>query len=509
MPWAANLVPGSGEGHHPFRNGGNAPHFRPGHRGAARIVRAGGKSVPIRRKFFAGITLAAAVALAAGAAGPDAPSGASEAGTPDQVRALIAADRWREALEAARGYAAAHPDDRDAVAALGEALYRAGRIDEAGGILEDPATAPDPPARLLAALGLVRTAQGRGEAAGALLDRALALAPGDRWVVYHAASAAPSRAESIARLERYLALSDGDDPDRIEGARGTIRTNRALGERRVWIPVARPDRVEAPLKAIADGSGGVAGYVVEAEIAAGRKTWLLLDSGSGGLFMVERALKKASPETLAEETVFAGGGSGRDASRRAILPSFALRGLSFQDALITTTRREIEPTGRYHGVLGLSIFEGYRVTIDLARGRLVLERDAEPIDGAPYFEVAGQMLVEATAGETPGLFLLDTGAARSVVSAALAETIPGARLGPATPVHTYGGAVSGARLASGIALAFQTLPSHVKPKTASDLTQRSRLGGVEVAGFVGLDVLAGHLIVVDTVRRKVRGRVSP
>jgi hypothetical protein len=453
-----------------------------------------------------------AVAILLGAALDGAPADpASDATTAAQIRTLIAADRWREALDEARAATGARPGDLDAAAALGEALYRAGRIEEAGRVLEAPASAEAPPARALTALGLVRAAQGRTDEAGALLDRALALAPDDRWVVYHAAAAAASRAESSARLERYLALSAGDDADRIEGARGTIRTNRALGERPVWVPAAQPERVEIPLRAIGDGSGGVSGYVVEAEVAAGRKAWLLLDSGSGGLFVVERAVRKAAPALLAEETVFAGGGPGRDVAKRAILPSFSLGGLAFKDALITMTPRDLEPTGKYLGVLGLSIFRGYQVTLDLRRNRLVLERQAPALDGEPYWEVAGQMLVETAAGPARGLFLFDTGASRSVVSTAFVEAVPGASLGPASAVRGYGGAVPGARLATGVALAFQGIGPAGKPKTAFDLTPRNRLAGVELSGFLGLDLLAGQVVVIDTARQRlqVRGQDAP
>lgn len=456
-------------------------------------------------RAWAGATCLAALVAAAPGALPETGETATAAA---RVRALVVADKWREALDEAKRAVAAVPGDPDAVTALGEALYRAGHIEDAGRAVEPIVAGGAPPARALAVLGLVRSAQGRADEGAGLMDRALALAPEDRWVVYQAAGAAPSRAETVRRLERYLALSAGDDPDRIEGARGTIRTNKALGERPVWISTARPDRVEVPLRAIGDGAGGITGYVVEASVGEGRKVWVLLDSGSGGLFVVERAVRKAAPEPLAEETIFAGGGSGRDSSKRALLPAFSLGGLAFKDAVITITPREIEPTGKYLGVLGLAIFDGYRITLDLKRGRLVLERDAPPLEGDPYWEVSGQMLVETGAGQARGLFLLDTGASRSVVSTMFAESVPGSRIGPESPVRTYGGKVPDARAATGIALEFRGLPGSAKPKTAFDLTMRSRLAGVEISGFLGLDVLSGHVIVIDTVRRKIRGQVS-
>ena len=43
----------------------------------------------------------------------------------------------------------------------------------------------------------------------------------------------------------------------------------------------------------------------------------------------------------------------------------------------------------------------------------------------------------------------------------------------------------------------------------SDLTQRSRLGGVEISGFLGMDLLDGTTIVVDTRARRVAVVAAP
>jgi hypothetical protein len=422
----------------------------------------------------------------------------------DRVRARIAQDRWIEALEEARAFAVAHPDSAVARGLVGEALYRAGRLDEAASTLAGVETADSPPSRVLMTLGLVRAAEGNDAEAAALLDRALAGAPDDRDVVFHASEVAPTRARAVELLEKYLALSAGDDGDRIEGARGTIRVYRALGERRTWIPESRPDRVEVPLFPLPGAGGRNRGYLVEADLGARRKTRVLLDTGSAGLFLLERIASKGKLEPLAEETVFAGGGEGRHASSRGILPSFAIGDLRFKDALVVTTTRELEPTGRYHGILGLAAFQGYAVVLDLAASRLVLEKPAEAARGTRYFTVGGQMLVAGDAAEAgPALFLFDTGASRSGVATGLVARIPGASLGAPVSVSGYGGAMPGARVARGVRVAlpgFASLPSEL---VAADLTLRSRLGGVEVSGSLGLDVLDGHRIVVDTVGRRI------
>jgi predicted aspartyl protease len=424
--------------------------------------------------------------------------------SPAHVRELIEADRVREAVEEARTLAVSSPGDLDATACLGESLYRAGRIEEAGAALEAIAGSPGAPARATAQLGMVRAAQGRDEEAGALLERALAAAPEDRWVIYRAAGAARSRAEGKRLLGEYVARSAGDDPDRIEGAKGTMRLYDALGEKRIWTVASRPERLEARLAPLVGSAAR--GWIVEARLKGNKKIRLLLDTGSTGLFVVERAVKKAGFTPLADETVFAGGETGRARSSRGLLETLAIGDLVFKDALVTTSRDEFDPQGRIHGVLGIAALAGYLVTLDLDRGRLVLEPAPQEPAGEPYWSVGGQMLVRATADGAPqdGLFLFDTGATRSMLATSYAGTIAGARDSGPSGVRTYGGNVQGATALSSVVLRFAGVPLGTETVNRSDLTQRSRLGGVEIAGFLGLDALDGAVITIDTTHQRVR-----
>lgn len=420
-----------------------------------------------------------------------------------RVRALLALGRWREALEEAlrRAAGAASPD---AQVALGEALMRAGRLGEATSALETAARGPHPPPRALLLLARLRAAEGRDREAAGLFDRALEAAPDDRDVLFWSAGAAPTRAAAIERLEKYLERSAGDDPDRIQGARDNIRIFRALGERPVWVPVERPERAEIPLRPIADGEGGAAGYCLEATLGGERKVRLLLDTGSTGLFLVERMARHGGFEPLGEMTVFAGGGEGREYEKRGLLPSFAIGPLKFADALATATSKEIEPTGRYHGVLGLAPLRGYRIGFDLARSRLLLEPPSEPAQGRPYWVVEGQILVEAaTSDGQRGLFLLDTGAVRSIVSDDLVKASPRRLATKPVTMRIYGSPVRAARAVLGLEIEFAGVGSRGKPLLAADLSRRGRLGGVEVAGFIGLDLLQGNRLVVDTAGHRI------
>ena len=292
-----------------------------------------------------------------------------------RVRSLLALDRWRDAVAEARGFADEMPSSAVVAAALGEALFRAGRFEETDALLSPVVASLREPdgsgvadramAHALVVLGRLRTAEGQDPLAARYLNHALQLAPEDRWVLYWSAGAGADRSEIVSRLERYLELSRGDDADRIEAARGKIEFYGVLGERRVWVVENRPDRVEVPLIPIDNGAGGVIGYAVDVRIGAKKPVRLMLDSGSTGLFVLARIAKKRGFEAMAEETVFGGGGKKRHVSPRGLFPEVDIGGLRFSDALATTTRHEIDPTGRFHGLIGLSLFRGYRIVLEL------------------------------------------------------------------------------------------------------------------------------------------------
>jgi hypothetical protein len=235
-----------------------------------------------------------------------------------------------------------------------------------------------------------------------------------------------------------------------------------------------------------------------------RRVALLLDTGSGGLFVGDRVARRAGAVPLEVETAFGGGGSGRHRTTRALLPELGLGGLVFADALVSSGTGAADPAGRYQGILGPGVLEGYRVSIDLGRRTLTLDRRGEPFStGTPCWVVGGQLLVRARARGAPdGLFLVDTGATTSVLSHAYAATVPGlAWIDPAAP-RGYGGAIGGARRVDGAEVLWLGHGTGRGRLIAADLSDRSRLSGVEIAGYIGLDLLRDRVLVLDIDARR-------
>ncbi len=423
-----------------------------------------------------------------------------------RIEAWIDADRWVEALDAAHGLGDRGREHGVLASAVGAALYRSGALEEAREVLARHAASGALTPRGLTVLGLIRLAEGGGAEATELMRRALASDPADARLVLRSAEATTTRAEAAERLARYLEIGALDDEDRREGARGTLRGLEALGERQVWRALAAPETIVLRLQPLVGPSGVPAAWTVSARLGPKRRpVRLLVDTGSGGVFLVDRAARRGGFEPLSEETAFGGGGAGKHRSGRGVVPSFALDGLQFLDALVSTTSVELDPQGRYLGVLGPGVLDEYRWVLDLRGGRLTLDHEVtEPVVGVPYWTVAGQILVSAAArGAPPGLFLLDTGATQSVLDFDYLARVPGAQVTDRAPARGYGGTISGVRRVENVQLELLGRASRDPQLLAADLDTRSRLGGVEIAGYIGMDLLDGTVLVIDPRARRV------
>jgi len=433
---------------------------------------------------------------------------ADEAAAAGEVEALLALGRLDDALDRATLHAGAFDSSSLVRAAHGSALLRAGRLIEAEATLAALETDPQAPPRGLIALARLRAASGLHGAAADLAERALERGGVDPLVLFWAAESIGDRARGIELLERYLELSPRGQEDRIEAARGALRLQQALGEREIWVPTSSPERVVLPLRLVWDDYGRKLGYVVEARMGPKDKpVKLMLDTGSSGLFLVERMARKRGFEFLSEETVFGGGGDKRHRNRRGLFSSFRLGELRYAAALAGTTRTELEPYGRYHGLLGIQALAGYRALLDLPNQELVLTRtdesSSEPV-GEPFWMISGQMLVNATAGDgRPGLFLFDTGATWSILSKRFAALLEDVRSEATAGVRGFGGTVEGASIVSGATVRFGGLTAGENGLRSFDMSVRGEVGGVEVSGFIGLDLLNDVRVTIDTVAQRV------
>jgi predicted aspartyl protease len=105
------------------------------------------------------------------------------------------------------------------------------------------------------------------------------------------------------------------------------------------------------------------------------------------------------------------------------------------------------------------------------------------------------VFVEAGVGETRGLFLLDTGAAATVLDPRFAEAAF-VHLGRPREIEGRGGDV-GARQAAPVRLTLQGGPGARVEPVVTDLSQASAAMQVPLAGILGEDFLRNFVLTVD------------
>jgi predicted aspartyl protease len=365
------------------------------------------------------------------------------------------------------------------------------------------------------------------------VKRAFRLDPDDPEVVRRHAEILARREDLIAELSRYLTLAEGEPEEFRQSARETIGFYRALGDTPLWVVETLPERVEMRLRSVIARPGKVGGYLVNLRLNGKRSIRCLLDTGAVGLHLSPSVARKLGLIPVSAGTVFGGGGDQAHETYRALVEELLLGELRFRNAVAQVAERELDPTGRYAGILGVERLAGYRIEIDLKRRTLLLVRwpredpvpedqvegDIDPAVAPPtrvpdpgdslLFDVDGQLLLEAVVHrgqvQRPVLFLLDTGAARTYLDQTTAAELGPIR-GPnrGRTVRSYGGqAASGGTLAD---LRVDAGPLDAANLTLPllDLAWRSRLGGVGVDGYLGLDLLKGRKLVLDLRRGTIR-----
>jgi tetratricopeptide (TPR) repeat protein len=446
------------------------------------------------------------------------------------LRVALREDDLEGAAEWARRAEVLAPESAPALAARGERLLREGELGEARALLRRALeTEPEEP-RAWLGLGRLRLASfQRGEGATALRE-AFRLDPGDPEIVRLHAGVLARREEILAEWRRYLTLAEGEPEEFRRGVAEALSFYEALGETPLWVLREAPERVELKLRRVISSRGGLGGLVIPVSLNGSKPVRCLLDTGASGLHLSPSAARKAGLEPLASGTVFGGGGDGDHSASRA-LTSLRAGGLLIENAVAQIAERELDPLARYAGILGIDPFSSYRISLDLKKARLLLERPPErevktgpaadesaPASRIPprspgegeslLFDVEGQLLVEATLRRggvsREALLLLDTGADRSVLDGRAASglgPVPGSVAG--NSVRTYGGRATALGSMGGLVFRVGTLESTNRAATVIDLSWRARLSGFAVDGYLGLDLMKGKRLVLDLQRGTV------
>ncbi|MBI3449583.1 MAG: aspartyl protease family protein [Acidobacteria bacterium] len=451
------------------------------------------------------LALAGAI-LAAAAADPDpnAPAGAPAPPPPDPVavaQKLLDADRWQEALDAARGIVAAHPESAAAGTLLADALYRRGDFEEAEAAYRAAAAADPNFAPAQFGIGrILRTVGHYGDAAESF-HRAAALDPNNPRYVRTLSNHLAKREDVIRLLTHYLDMPPVEGEGVINNVRAWIELLKELRDEPLG-EIVTSDPTDLPLNVLR----GQAYLKADVNTAAGQR--FAFDTGATGLTISPRLAKLAKVKTIRPFTVTGMGGKGVVDGDLVLIKSLKLGGVSIRNVSATIA----EPRGDEEGLFGPPILGSFLIRVDLDPGTLGLrlndgKPDAPKPAGSapaplaiPFRNVGGQIFVKASLNGTPLNAMVDTGASSSLATMSAAPRVPGLELLPGDWVQgrSVGLAGSLARKALREAtLSFGGVDFKADRMPCVDLARFSRALESEVYLVIGFPELARFVTEID------------
>jgi hypothetical protein len=227
--------------------------------------------------------------------------------------------------------------------------------------------------------------------------------------------------------------------------------------------------------------------------------------------MSRPAADRAGLTRVADTTVGGIGDNTKAATGyRAIAEKFRVGDVEYRNALVSVAQQPLE--GIEDGLIGSNVFSQFLITLDFAAGKLKLEplpdylpggelHDREDIPGMQdaqrVFRFEHILLVPVRVNSRAGLFVLDSGAARTMMSYDLAAEASKVDRDERTGIRGLSGKVGDVYQSGNVVLEFAGFTQKNLGMTAIDTLELSHRLGTEISGFLGLPVLDLFKLTID------------
>jgi tetratricopeptide (TPR) repeat protein len=314
--------------------------------------------------------------------------------------------------------------------------------------------------------------------------------------------------ERAAALEAYAAMVG--DTTESKDLRERTELSKALDGRDVTVLASPYQAAEIPLQAFENGATHVRTYGLVV-VVNGSPVKLVLDTGASGIVMSRTAAERAGLARLADATIRGIGDNAKGTGGyRALAEHFRIGDVEYRNALISVADQSLE--GIEDGLIGSNVFSEFLITLDFAGRKLRLDllpgyrpgeefqdrvESPEMRDAARVFRFGHILLVPVRVGSREGLFVLDTGAASTMMSYDLAAEVSKLNHNDKTGLRGLSGKVGDVYQTGNVVLEFAGFAQKNLAMTAIDTWQLSHRLGTEISGFLGLPVLDLFTLTID------------
>jgi predicted aspartyl protease len=424
------------------------------------------------------------------------------------------------AYDAAQKAVALTPDQPPAMVALGEVLFRQGKIPEAQAAFMKPLKNCLVSARAFLGLYRVYAISLNWKRAKTNIDEAFKLDPEDPEIAhYH--NQTISLAERIRALQGQLDSTDVkyDDKEKDD-------MKQRLEKLKAWQSAPAVCRITTPnvtsteteLEPMLDQPGHVRGYGLTMNIN-GAPARLLLDTGASGISIDQNLAAKAGVKKLVDTTIGGIGDEQDVASYIGTVEKIRIGNLEFGNCQVYVLK-ERQIVGE-DGLIGADVFRSFLIDINMPKHKLKLgplppypEQAEQAVslgssaaeskyahdryfppemkDYTGVFISGHDLLIPTTVNSSPPkLFLIDTGAFDNQLSVATAKEVTKVR----TDYDNYGtvkgvsGKVKTLYRAESAVLQFAGFKQDRSDLFAFDLSHVSFGSGTEISGILGFQML--------------------
>ncbi len=317
----------------------------------------------------------------------------------------------------------------------------------------------------------------------------------------------------IEALEKYVGMLDPSlSQAEREDLQRHLELDRSLHDRRVLALVTPYEKSEIPLTPLMSEATHMRIYGLQVNIN-GTVLALQLDTGASGILIPYRAAKRARLSKLADAT-FAGFGDNLKShgGYHALAERVRIGSVEFRDALINVSNQE--SIGTADGLIGTDVFSEFLIALDFAGRRMRLDPlagykpgDEELHDRVvspemrgfvPVFRFGHMLLVPTRVNDSREVhFVLDTGAAKTLISYEMAEEVSKINRDAQTRINGISGQVADVYQTGDLFLQFGGFRQKNLGMTAFNMWAQSRQVGTEISGFLGLPVLNLFTLTID------------